>query len=621
MTGSGSRYLWFAPFAGLWPSFRMEHRLAESLHRSGRPVTMVHCGEVLDSYCPVMSADRLRVDSPRSDKRESCRDCRHNAGITRERAAYRSVLLDTYVTAEVRDEATRLAGSVTPSTWADLVVEDIPVGRYAAYLSLLHHKVPDITATSASWAEYRSDLRNALLVLGALPALLHDVDPTEVVIYNPLYPTNRMVAEVARRRGIGLVGIHAGSFIPARYETVGIYGHISASQTLVDSPTIDAAQRIPLTPAEVAAVGRHVGELVAGTDPWVYSSAPQQQDPDALRARLGLRQDAPVVVALLSSPDETRASMLVDAEWHRDPARGYSDVSEFIRAVRGLAERSPEIDVVLRLHPRLSPNKRETVTSPDLDAILAALADLPANAHVNAPGDGVSLYDLAGVAAAAINQSSSSGLELMALGLPVVSFDPVRQNAYPPSLGPCVERDDPDGLASATREAIASGRRLERSIAAFRWYATVTLRDLLLLADVVPEPAAENGSGAALPDVNAASRPAGADLGSGGLAGAVRRVVPDVVRERVARLLARRSRAASLPSPAADEWWRTEWLARLDSAAESDPASPVWLPPIVVRGQQVTDGDAEVVERAAVRAQVDRIAQVLGIAPPGEPER
>ena len=87
MTGSGSRYLWFAPFAGLWPSFRMEHRLAESLHRSGRPVTMVHCGEVLDSYCPVMSADRLRVDSPRSDKRESCRDCRHNAGITRGRAA------------------------------------------------------------------------------------------------------------------------------------------------------------------------------------------------------------------------------------------------------------------------------------------------------------------------------------------------------------------------------------------------------------------------------------------------------------------------------------------------------------------------------------------------------
>ena len=59
----------------------------------------------------------------------------------------------------------------------------------------------------------------------------------------------------------------------------------------------------------------------------------------------------------------------------------------------------------------------------------------------------------------------------------------------------------------------------------------------------------------------------------------------------------------------------------MDSAALAPRDSPVWLPPIVVRGQQVTDGDAEVVERTAVRAQVDRIAQVLGIAPPGEPER
>lgn len=612
------RYLWFAPYAGLWPSFRMEHRLADSLARSGRPVTMVQCGEVLDSYCPVMSADRLAVDSPRSAKRESCRDCRHNAGIARERAGYRSVLLDSYVTKEVREEATRLTRSVTPDTWADLEVEGIPVGRYAAYLSLLHHKVPEITATPAAWAEYRSDLRNALYVLGALPAMLADIDPTHVVVYNPLYPTNRMLAELARRHGIGLVGIHAGSFIPARYETVGVYGHISASQTLVDSPTVTASLSIPCTPAEVAAVGRHVGELVAGTDPWVYSSAPQRQDAAALRARLGLRPDAPVVVALLSSPDETRASMLVDAEWHRDPERGYSDISEFIRALRDLAASSPDIDVVLRLHPRLMPNKRETVRSPDLDAILAALAELPANAHVNAPADGVSLYDLVGIAAAAVNQSSSSGLEFLALGLPVVSFDPVRQNAYPPELGHCVGRGDPAALAAAVADAVASGRRLDRSVAAFRWYATVTLRDLLLLTDVVPEPA-EPGEAMAQPaDVNAASRPAAASLGSGGVAAAVRRLVPEVVRERGARLVARRSRAASLPTSTQDAWWRTEWLARLDSADAGGPdAGPVWLPPIVVRGEPVAQSssdaaDAAAVERAAVAAQVDRLTQVLG---------
>ncbi len=624
------RYLWFAPHAGLWPSFRLEHRLADSLARAGRPVTLVQCGQVLDAYCPVMSADRLRVDSPRSAKQESCRDCRFNAGIARERAAYRPVLLDAYVTPAIRDRATSTARAVTPQTWADLVVDDIPVGRYAAYLSLLHHKVPEVTATPAAWAEYRSDLRNALLVLGALPALLADVDPTHVVVYNPLYPTNRMLAELAAQRGLGLVGVHAGAYIPERYETVGVYGHIANSQTLVDSPTVRASLDRPCTPAEVAAVGRHLGELVAGTDPWVYSSAPQRSDPVGLRRRLGLRPHAPVAVVLLSSPDETRASMAVDAEFHRDPERGYSDIAEFIRAVRGMAAASPDLDVVLRLHPRLTPNKRETVTSPDLTAILAEFADLPPNAHVNAPGDGVSLYDLAGIASAAVNQSSSSGLEFLALGLPVVSFDPVRQGAYPPTFGPCVERDDPAGLAAAVARAVRSGRRLDRSVAAFRWYATVTLRDLLLLDDVAPTPRANDTSGPSRAGLDiAAPGSAGLDTaapGGAGLPAALRRVVPAAARERGARMLARRARAATLPSPGADAWWRAEWLRRLDAA---DAGGPLWLPPIVVRGDDTDDTDddpgsagagtdagtdAGADERAGVRDVVERLSAALGYA-------
>lgn len=606
---SGRRYLWFAPHAGLWPSFRMEHRLADSLARAGRPVTMVQCGQVLDSYCPVMSADRLHVDSPRSAKHESCRDCRFNAGIARERGAYRTVLLDSYVTRAIADEATSIARSVTPDTWADLEVSGVPVGRYAAYLSLLHHKVADITATQAAWAEYRSDLRNALLVLGALPAMLADADPTHVVVYNPLYPTNRMLAEYAGAHGIALVGVHAGSYIPARYDTVGVYGHISNSQTLVDSPAVLSGFDSPCTPAEVAAVGRHLRELVAGNDPWVYSSAPRRQDPVALRAALGLRPDSDVVVALLSSPDETRASMLVDAEWHRDPERGYSDLTEFVAAIRTLAQHAPQVDVVLRLHPRLSPNKRETVVSPDLAAILDALADLPPNAHVNAPGEGVSLYDLARIASAAVNQSSSSGLELMVLGLPVVSFDPVRQNAYPPQLGPCVDRERPEDLAPTVLEAIASGRRLERSVAAFRWYATVTLRDLLLLADLVPDsptPAPVPGPG----PVHGPVGGVGPSLGSGRLASAARRIVPPDLRERGARLLARRARTHDIPDPQSDVGWRAEWLDRIDAA---DQGGPVWKPPVLVRGTAVAPESAAVrAERVAVQAEVDRLWAALG---------
>jgi hypothetical protein len=576
----------------------MEHRLADALARAGRDVTMVHCDGVLDSYCPVMSAERLNVTSPRSAKRQSCIDCRHNASITAERGAYSVTWLDGYVTPSVRTAAEALMQDVTPETWQDVEVDGLPVGRYAAYLSMLHHKLPDVTSSEAAWAEYLSDLRNAMHVALAMPAILDDTEPTHAVVYNPLYPTTRMFAEQAIRRGIQLVGVHAGSFIPARYETVGIYQHYSASQTLVDSPTILESLTIPCTPVEVAAVERQLRAQMAGTDPWVYSSAPLREAPEVLRERLGLRPQAPVVVALLSSPDETRSSMLVGVEYERDPENGYSDISEFIGAIRRLAEAQPQFDVVLRLHPRLTPNKRESVTSPDLVSILDALADLPPNAHVNVPGDGVSLYDLIGIASAAVNQSSSSGLEFMALGLPVVSYDPVRQNAYPPSFGPCVPRHDDAALVGAVLGALADGPRLEHSVRVFRWYATVHLRDLLHLSDLV-------GGQRGAPDAAPVPTTAPVGLGGGAAASAIRRVVPESIRERGARSVARRSRAATIPPPSDEAAWREEWLLRLDAIHGTDA---VWTPPIIVRGEPDPERETE-----HIRAAVSDLRTMLGL--------
>ena len=569
------RYLWFAANAGLWPSFRMEHRLADALARAGRPVTMIRCDGVLDSYCPVMSADRLRVDSSASEKAEACRECTANSEHARAVGAYDTVRLEDAVTGDVTAAADRIAAAVTHDNWLDLEWDGLPIGRWAAYTSMLQHKLPDVTSSGEVWLEYVSDVRNTLLVAGAMPALLEATRPTHAVVYNGLYPTHRVFAAYAQRAGARFVGLHAGGFIPARYETVGIYQHVSASQTVVDSPTIRAALDIPCTPAEVAAVGEQLRELTAGNDPWVYSAAPRREAPDDLRARLGLRPTAPVVVALLSSPDETRASMLVGAEYHRAPERGYSDIAEFITAVRTLAESLPEVDVVLRLHPRLSPNKRESVLSPDLADILVALEGLPPNAHVNSPGHGVSLYDLIGIASAAVNQSSSAGLEFLALGLPVVSFDPVRQGAYPPEFGPCVERADPEGLAAAVSRAVTDGRNPAYSVRAFRWYATVYCRALLHLAPLVVDAAVRDGSEQAYadPDPQVGMR--------GPLGGLVRRVVPETLRERAARRLARRGRLASLPDPHDDTAWRAEWLMRVDSIEGDDV---VWTPPITVRG-------------------------------------
>jgi hypothetical protein len=588
------RYLWFAPYAGLWPWYRLEHRLADALARSGRSVTLVHCDGVLDAFCPVMAAQNMSVDASARDRARVCRDCRFNQRLAKNRGAYGNLSLDSAVTDGVREQARAVVASITRDNWGSLEIDGIAVGRYASYLTMLRHKVAEVTATDEAWREYLTDLRNSLLVLFAMPALFDEVRPTHAVVYNPLYPANRMFAELARRRGVQLVGVTVGGYIPHRYDTAGVYHHISASQTMVDSHSIRASLDVPVTPLEVAAVGSHMRELMGGNDPWVYSSAPTKRAAAEIRRTLGVRSEGKVVVALVSSPDETRSSMLVDAEYHRDPLAGFSDIPEFLAAIRAVAERMPEVDFVVRLHPRLMPNKRETVTSPDHDVIMRELEALPANAVINAPGEGLSLYDVLTISDAALNQSSSAGLEFLLLGLPVVQYDPLRQNAYPTDFAVCAQRHDGPGLATAVAEAIHQGWSLENSRCAFRWYATTLLRVLLHLRPL--DSAAPQSSGVVPSAPSVSPSPAGR---------LARAAIPESARAAGARWLDRRSRGDTLPPPQEEQFWVDEWLLRIDAAVGS---TEIWEPPVVRRGE----GDLAD-ETQAVAAEVAALLRGLGV--------
>ena len=578
---TGQRYLWLGLEAGLWPSYVLEHRLANALGEAGREVTMIECQGVLKNQCPVMTANHILVSATPGSRGPICGDCRHNASLTQSRSCYASLSLDAYVTDAVSADVADIMSKVTATNWSELIVDGIPVGRYATYLTMLHHKLPDVTSSAEAWAEYLADLKNALLVLKSLPAIFEEEKPTHAVVYNPLYPTHRMFVEFARARGIQIVSLSAGSYLPSRYDTAFVFPRIESSQTMVDSSRIRASLESPCSDLELRAVSLHLAELIAGADPWVYSTLPSGMGAAEIRKTLGVRPETPVVTVLVSSPDETRSSILVGAEYVRDAESGFSDIAEFIDQAVAAARQLPQIDFVFRLHPRLLPNKRERVTSPDLLAIEGALASLPENAVINAPAQRLSLYDTIRISSAAINQSSSAGLEFLALGIPVVQYDAARQNAYPPSFGECASRNDVAGLTEAIQSALDSGWSIENSRKAFRWLATILLRVTLHLAPLPSlDDQVETEARANVPHQNSPS-------------GAWRQMIPSGFREKASRMLARRSRRAMLGSLPDSSGWVEEWIARIDAV---DNESVIWEPIILPRGSGKLDTESEFLE-------------------------
>ncbi len=587
---SDRRFVWFAPNAGNWVTYRMEHRVANALIDSGEDVLMLQCDRVLNAYCQVMSPAGLTATSPAHEKAAVCRSCRFAAGIARGEARYATEQLSHFLRPEDWSWVDDKVASTDFDNWDSIEIGGLPVGRYASYTTMLHHKRATVSQTPESWQEYLADLRGALLVARALPRLVDEARPTHAVVYNALYPANRVFAEGLTRAGAVLMNLSGGPTVPRRYSTLAVYDGIKASQTMTDSNAFRASMQVPASGQEIMHVEEHVAQLMSGADPWVYSSAASLRPAREVRALLGVRPQSSVATVIVSSPDETRSNLMVDAEFHRDPTNGYSDVAEFLRACIALAHERPEVDFVFRLHPRLAPNKRERLVSPDLGVIIELLADLPPNAVINSTADGLSLYDLLLVSSLAVNQSSSAGLEFQVFGVPVVQYDPVRQSAYPPDPDLSATRDVAD-LIRVFDRALLAGADPSRSILAFRWYVSGQMRAVVHLDPL--DPVRTGPPTPTQPEAPASSHPLG-------------RFLPARAKEFIAARIQRHQRArelADLPPLSADA--TRVLLTEIDHVTGS---GDVWEP--FMNYPPASDAGPE---EAAVHAAVLRLSERLAL--------
>jgi hypothetical protein len=583
------RILWFSPNAGLWETSQLEHDFANGLVSQGAQVTVIRCRGLFNTFCPVMQANQLNILHSASQKKAICKECRSIEAASRSVAKYSTLWLDDYVTHEMKDRITDEVNEVNRSNWQETSRRTIPVNRYSTYLSMLHHKVSDVTVSEVAWNEYVSDLRNSLMALEALPSIFAEVDPTHGFVYNPLYPTNRMFTElVLADPDIQYVGLSAGAFVADRYSTIALYRSVQSSQTAVDSPSLMESLETPLTRLEVELVSRNLGHLIQGRDPWVYSTPPTFMGMTEIQRKLGTTGYKPIAVVLIGSPDETRSSALVGAEFERVPIDQVSSVTEFIKQALQAARNSPEIDFVFRLHPRLAPNKRESLRSPDLDVIEELLSQRGTNVFLNSPGDGIGLYDVARIATFGINHASSAGLEFLALGIPVIHYDPPRLNAYPPSLGWEVSRHNDQEFIDAVNIAAKTPRSIDIAIRAWRWYAVVLVRTIT------------HKSWEQRPASVQEVEPQQNYL-------AARRLIPVSLRERISRKLSSRNRAKLIQANKETNdsgLWVEECIDRIATFDNSI----VWNPEVIVRGDSLSGEQ----EKSVIQSHLEEINRIIG---------
>jgi hypothetical protein len=160
---------------------------------------------------------------------------------------------------------------------------------------------------------------------------------------------------------------------------------------------------------------------MSGKNPFTYSQGISATDTDYIRSFFGISESQKICVATLSSEDEYFAAELIGAI--PDVSTGAAFVAnqyEWLTLLIDFFGKNLDLALIIRVHPREFPNKRDSVTAESVKKLKQLFNNLPSNVKVNWPDDGISIYALADKTDLLLNWRSTVGVEFLALGIPVL---------------------------------------------------------------------------------------------------------------------------------------------------------------------------------------------------------
>ncbi|MCS6289233.1 MAG: capsule biosynthesis protein [Nitrospira sp.] len=481
LAGCAVKILFFAPHAAIWVHAFPEALIAETLAQSGHTIVYVSCGEALQQVCIPMNAFGLDHLSPVDARRKICRLCGEQKELLRREFGFAGCDLADLLEPADRIHAQEMLDALSFEECMALTIENVPVGTLALYETILNRKKTGIEFDASEQTEYRAWLRGAVTTVIAGKRLFEREQPDCIAVYNSFYSVNHVMCRLASAHGVPHYFLHAGGNLSRRLQTlmVGREEAYRYLRSLVDR--WPQYRDLPCAPGVLREITNHFLVLFGGRSVFSYSSG-ASREPFDVRKRFGIRMDQKIMVATMSSNDERVAAKAIGIlEDH--PKTLFSHQVDWVKRLIEFVDGRADLFLLIRVHPRDFPNKREAVKSEQARNLETMFRQLPNNVRVNWPNDEVSLYDLANETAVFLNAWSSAGKEMSLLGLPVVIYAPAL--IYYPSEFNYVGETEQEFVRKID-QALRDGWSLDRCRATYRWLAVEYGYGLIDIGDSYP---------------------------------------------------------------------------------------------------------------------------------------
>ncbi len=470
------KILAFSPFCGV-----LQHSIPESILLKqlapSHTVLYLTCNQSYQGGCIVMSARGVNFKSTLEEKSKTCNLCERTQKAVVKKNNFVPLYTEDFLEEHERTQIATLLDTVTAENFKDFAFGGMPIGRYAYYLVSLTFKKRNFEITTEEFLELKNHINDCLKTYFISHRVLENHKPDGVLIYNSFYPTNRVFLEVTRQLGISSFYIHAGPNIRHRLSTMvlGREHHYKIIHEQFKYWSLISEKSTPK--AVFPLVYDHYCELLKGVNQFVYSPSPYKNSNDI--ESFFNAKGRKVILLTMSSFDERFSAEMIDVLDKQTNLLFDSQV-QWVQETIELFRNKPDCYLIIRVHPREFPNKRESVLSEHAKYLKKCLVNLPENIVVNWPQDNVSLYSLMEITDLCLNFTSTVGKELVFFGIPVITYA-ANGLCYPTDINCLVNT-----LSKYEQQIIYflnNKITLEKLVLLFRWYAVEFYYSVLSLND------------------------------------------------------------------------------------------------------------------------------------------
>lgn len=432
MSARRKKIAFFSPHAGIWPHALPESHLAKCLDTASFDTCRISCKGTFNEHCIVMDSVNLGIWESREKKEAICSQCRGNAKILRNSYPGNDYKISDFLSAAETTEAKAMADKIDQGNILELVFLGVEVGKISLYEPLLKYKKTSVSFSESEFVYVKTFLTNCLLSLMAFKHIYEEAKPDILITYSPQYGVNGVCARYCELKGAKVYFIESSANFGERYQALRIWDWTIFGLT---NPALKYWHKVDeygISKSEYDRAQSHSNTLLSAKSFSVYSEPVTNKF--NLRDHFGVPAGSKVVLAAMSSYDEVFSAYVIG----RFPrSKYYSDVFEnqldWIKHSIGFFASRPDLFLIIRIHPRTFPNKREGVMANEQKLLAELFLNLPANVKVNYPADKISIYDLYKEIDALLTGWSATGVEAMTYGVPVVTYDK-NLPSYPASI-------------------------------------------------------------------------------------------------------------------------------------------------------------------------------------------